>query len=102
MALEANLLLEGRRNACEEEEEFCTRGLENLTTAAHQRRQTSKRSALQVVLEEQEFQRIHHMVDTRYIANLYFGRTRRSAVAARSTALLDEVAAKKCYNEIHQ
>jgi hypothetical protein len=97
MALEATLLLEGRGNACEEDgEEFCTRGLEIFTPAAHRRRQKSKRLALQVVLEEQQFQRIHHMVDTPYMAYLYFVRTRRSADAARSTALLDEVEAKKC------
>jgi hypothetical protein len=103
MAYEANLLLEGRGNECEEEEEeFCTRGLENLTPAAHQRRQKSKRLALQVVLEEQEFQRIHHMVDTPSIANFYLVRTRRSSDAARRTALLDEVEAKKCYNEIYR
>jgi hypothetical protein len=100
MAREANLLV-GRGNACEEdEEEFCTRGLENFTPAAHQRRQKSKRLALQVVLEEQEYQRRHHMVDTPYIADLYFGRTQQSVDAARRTALLDKVEAKKCYNEI--
>jgi hypothetical protein len=83
-----------RGNTVEENDYETMRGLEGWSPTASLRRDRIVLSALDVVLQEQEFQLFDSVSDPERIAEVYAEHTGRSIAAARTLGRMDEEEAK--------
>jgi hypothetical protein len=79
----------------EEDDDYCTRGLEYKTDQAYRERQKNKMDIRTLVIEEQEYQFLSEMNDPQWIAKLAQEQSRECIKIAIAAAEKDERAAKE-------
>jgi hypothetical protein len=79
----------------EEDDDYCTRGLEYKTDQAYKERQKNKMDIRTLVIEEQEYQFLSEMNDPQWIAQLAQEQSRECIKIAITAAEKDERAAKE-------